>query len=77
MTAHPQDWVIVLQMVFFAHLIFNGTRLDPVLPVGMVQQCPIDADTHSMLWVRPSDIDGDGYSVEEDCDDNDVTVHDS
>ena len=33
--------------------------------------------THSTLWVRPSDIDGDGYSVEEDCDDNDVTVHDS
>ena len=33
--------------------------------------------THSTLWVRPSDIDGDDYSVEEDCDDNDVTVHDS
>ena len=32
--------------------------------------------THSTMWVRPTDFDGDGLSVEEDCDDTNALIVD-
>ena len=60
--------------------VFGIQQVLVQLPLGMGQDFSMpsymDNPTHSMMWVRPTDFDGDGLSVEEDCDDTNALIVD-